>query len=129
VQTKPRGEPETWATEDLDCGLEMPNQVKVGDPAPGNVGVSHSFPFVSECTTFGKGRKTQQSPLRRRRDTLIHRVFQELAQIRGIGCIQGALENSKVRLSRRASTRAFSRAMRWLWNPLWGRWLKGFSSD
>ena len=43
MQTKLRGKPEMWATGDLDCGLEMPNEIKVGDPAPGKVGVSHTF--------------------------------------------------------------------------------------
>ena len=105
MQTKLRGYPKMWATEDLDCGLEMPNEIKVGDPAPGKVGVSHSFPFLSECTMFGKGRKIQQSSCRHR-VTLIHCVFRDLAQIRRVVCIQGALENSEVAVWNRPATKA-----------------------
>ena len=96
-----------WATGNLDCGLEMPNEIKVGDPAPGKVGIIHKFPFLS--ATFGKGRKIQQSRLRRRRITLICCVFRDLAQIRRVVCIQGASENSKVAVWNRPATKANGR--------------------
>jgi len=60
VWVKPRGEPEMCAAECLDGGLQLPDEVRIGDPAPGEVDVSDSFSSFFGHATFSRVWKIQQ---------------------------------------------------------------------